>query len=458
MKKVGIVGGGISGLTCAYKLQHDFDVTLFEKEQQLGGHARTTRVDGSNTEAAVSVVAEMTYVEFFKLMGEIGFDDFKSYNLDGLLAHDRKRIDFYLDSNLKRLAKLYPKYLLNKPQGVLNTLQLLPFLNRLYADYRSGKLDDKLVLDAYTLYPGYRTLISTVLSILSLITSVQLKNSTIKHVLNFAFDFENNQEKVNPLVQILKLFKDVTVPEGGVGAYIEKLAENTQASFITGGGIQRVTRNSNGTVTVATESGKKHIFDAVIVASQPFHVSDFLEYKNSSEAEIFNRLENLVTHSLVTNHRDKGIYEGVSPVDGLVDFRMDHHENTSQTTIDRGDHYYTAQILPENFKALTRKTDGYYDTGFTPDNYSIARDKILTQYVHAVQHMTQETSDYFEEINGFNGEDNLYFCCAALSKYPTSQEGGVRSALNTSKEIMAWDKKTKKKKRASSDVLENSVL
>lgn len=427
-KKVGVIGGGIGGLACAYKLQDAFEVSVFEKEQALGGQARTVDVDGVRVEVAVSVVAEITYIEFFKLMREIGFDDFKPYGLDGLLAHDRDHIDYYLDTNLKRLTKLFPKYLFNKPQGVINTLQLLPFLNRLYKDYHSGKLDDKLVLDAYTLYPRYRTLISTVLSILSLITSVQVKNSTISHLLNFVFDFENNTSRVNPLLQVLNLFSDVTVPEGGVGAYMDELALSTNASFYQGKGVKQVKRNSDGSVTVNTEEGVEHVFDAVIIATQPFQVASFLDFDTPEEAAMFNRLQTLVTHTMVTNHRDSGIYEGVSPTNGLVDFRMDHHENTSQTTIDRDDHYYTAQTLPDSFDFSIAKTQGYFDTGVTPDNYSVDPDKILTQHIHGIQHMTKETSGYFDRINQQSGENNLYFCCAALSKYPTSQEGGVRSA------------------------------
>ena len=77
MRKIGIVGGGITGVTCAHELQHAYDVTVFEREDQLGGHARTVRVGGVDTEAAVSVLGTLTYEEFFRLMGRIGFDSFE---------------------------------------------------------------------------------------------------------------------------------------------------------------------------------------------------------------------------------------------------------------------------------------------------------------------------------------------------------------------------------------------
>ena len=40
-KKIAIVGAGISGLSAAYYLSESHDVTLYEAEPRLGGHART---------------------------------------------------------------------------------------------------------------------------------------------------------------------------------------------------------------------------------------------------------------------------------------------------------------------------------------------------------------------------------------------------------------------------------
>lgn len=47
MKSIAIVGGGVSGLTCAQLLKDRYDVTVFEKESTVGGLVRCQRVDGS---------------------------------------------------------------------------------------------------------------------------------------------------------------------------------------------------------------------------------------------------------------------------------------------------------------------------------------------------------------------------------------------------------------------------
>ena len=42
--KIAVLGAGISGVGSAYILSKKYDVDLYEKENRLGGHARTTLV------------------------------------------------------------------------------------------------------------------------------------------------------------------------------------------------------------------------------------------------------------------------------------------------------------------------------------------------------------------------------------------------------------------------------
>ncbi len=53
MKKLAIIGTGISGLGVAYLLHKDYDITVYEQEPRLGGHARTIDVPTQNGNIAV---------------------------------------------------------------------------------------------------------------------------------------------------------------------------------------------------------------------------------------------------------------------------------------------------------------------------------------------------------------------------------------------------------------------
>src|SRR5262249_34120371 len=56
--RVGIIGAGASGLVSAWLLEHNYDVTLFEKEDRLGGHAYTIPVSINNQTIPIEAGAE----------------------------------------------------------------------------------------------------------------------------------------------------------------------------------------------------------------------------------------------------------------------------------------------------------------------------------------------------------------------------------------------------------------
>ncbi len=74
---VAVIGAGVSGLTAAYLLSRTHDVTLFEAEDRLGGHAHTHDVRGSDgrqhaVDSGFIVHNDVTYPWLRKLFGELG--------------------------------------------------------------------------------------------------------------------------------------------------------------------------------------------------------------------------------------------------------------------------------------------------------------------------------------------------------------------------------------------------
>ncbi len=80
--KIAIIGGGISGLTAAYLLHHDYDLTLFEANDYVGGHTHTHELEAEGRRWSVDsgfiVYNEKTYPNFIKLLEKLKVDSQKS--------------------------------------------------------------------------------------------------------------------------------------------------------------------------------------------------------------------------------------------------------------------------------------------------------------------------------------------------------------------------------------------
>ncbi len=73
--RIAVVGSGISGLTAAYLLAPHAEVTLYEKEARLGGHANTAHISWNNRTIAVDtgfmVFNPEKYPNFISLLSQL---------------------------------------------------------------------------------------------------------------------------------------------------------------------------------------------------------------------------------------------------------------------------------------------------------------------------------------------------------------------------------------------------
>ncbi|MGB0936111.1 MAG: NAD(P)/FAD-dependent oxidoreductase [Colwellia sp.] len=76
MKRIAIIGSGVSGLTAAYLLSKKHDVTVFEKNDRVGGHTATVDIEQNGEKLAIDtgfiVFNDKTYPNFLALLSEIG--------------------------------------------------------------------------------------------------------------------------------------------------------------------------------------------------------------------------------------------------------------------------------------------------------------------------------------------------------------------------------------------------
>jgi predicted NAD/FAD-binding protein len=76
MARIAVVGSGISGLTAAYVLARDHQVTVIEKNDYLGGHTHTHAIELEGKQLHVDtgfiVYNDRTYPNFIRLLDQLG--------------------------------------------------------------------------------------------------------------------------------------------------------------------------------------------------------------------------------------------------------------------------------------------------------------------------------------------------------------------------------------------------
>lgn len=76
MKKIAVIGSGISGLTTAYLLNQQYDVSVFETNDYIGGHTATIDINHLGKDYKIDtgfiVFNNKTYPNFLKLLDQLG--------------------------------------------------------------------------------------------------------------------------------------------------------------------------------------------------------------------------------------------------------------------------------------------------------------------------------------------------------------------------------------------------
>ncbi|WP_206484308.1 FAD-dependent oxidoreductase [Thalassotalea sp. G2M2-11] len=130
MKNIAVIGSGVAGLTAAYLLTKKHHVTVFEKNDTIGGHTATVDVELDNQCYAIDtgfiVFNNKTYPYYLSLLSELGVDkqktemsfsvhncqtglEYNGHNLNTLFAQRRNLFRpkfWHLISEILRFNKL----------------------------------------------------------------------------------------------------------------------------------------------------------------------------------------------------------------------------------------------------------------------------------------------------------------------------------------------------------------
>jgi predicted NAD/FAD-binding protein len=282
--RVAIVGSGIAGLTAAYRLQNDVDVTVFEQNDWIGGHTHTVDVtlDGQTyaVDTGFIVFNEWTYPRFLNLLSELN------------LAHQDTDMSFsvmsettgieYAGTNLSTLFAQRRRLL--SPSYYRFLRDIMRFNRTAIDDLANERISASVTLHNYLRKLSLCDLCHShyLLPMAAAIWSSDLKDVNQMPALFFIRFFKNHG-----LLSVTDRPQWYTLP-GGSRSYIAPLTASFRERIRLETPVKSVRNTSQG-VEVVTAVGVEK-YDAVVLAS---HSDQSLALFDESERAIRTILQGI---------------------------------------------------------------------------------------------------------------------------------------------------------------------
>lgn len=152
--KIAIIGSGISGLTSAYYLHKQHEITVYEADTRPGGHTATVDVALGDQHYSIDtgfiVFNDWTYPNFIRLMDEIGVVSRKS-DMSFSVSCERTGLEFAgVDGRLALLNGLFAQRRnLLSPSYIKMLLDIVRFNRLAVSDVELDRIDRDMTLRDY---------------------------------------------------------------------------------------------------------------------------------------------------------------------------------------------------------------------------------------------------------------------------------------------------------------------
>ena len=287
LPKIAVVGAGITGLTAAYRASKWAEVTLFEKEYQLGGHTHTVEITEDKQVWAVDmgfiVFNDRNYPRFNSLLQELDVAN-RVTDMSFGVSCEKTGLEYSGSGFLGLFAQRVNLLKLNHYKLLL---EILRFNKNATEDKRNGRVASNLSLENYLKQNKFSKSLQDhyIYPIGSAIWSTNNSNILRMPAIFFITFFVNHG--------LLSLNDRPTwfTILGGSSTYIKKFLKNFNGKIEKGVKVINVTRRAND-VIIQTSSGVE-VFDGVVVAS---HSDQTLKMLNQKELRILKTLEKIPYH------------------------------------------------------------------------------------------------------------------------------------------------------------------
>ncbi len=408
--KVAIIGGGIAGLTAAYLLQGEYDITLFEKEDRIGGNAYTLKTsDGNEIDISVFFYAKKSYQNFFNLLHDIGikirmgpFTDL-SMTMHNLDTDD----DDYFN-----------------PRGIITTLKLSDFvivkdlINSLINTkrglrlFRKGEFKGLTTQEGLKFLPGLKgnalKLVFFPICLASSMYYEELMNAPVEYFFNKLQIYFNSLRKIFGWSLI----------DCRSRVYINRLADYYQDKIILGSKIRSVVRTDKK-VILKMDGGSELEFDKVILACNADQALSLLASPTDAEKKLLGAWK--YKEGLVVVHKDSSFFPR-KELRSLYNFLYIERGDQVQTSINTC--YCFQKGVSDNCEYL-----GTQHPNFPIDDNLIEFKKVFRTPIY-----DKRSVPAIEGLHALNGKNNTYFCGSHFGY--GLHEDAVTSAINVANMLL----------------------
>lgn len=282
--KIAIIGSGIAGLTCAYLLNRQHDIQVYEASDWIGGHTHTVDVTVNGRTYAIDtgfiVFNDWTYPNFIRLLNQIGVG-FKPTEMSFSVSDPSTGVE-YNGHDLNTLFAQRRNLLSPAFWGMLR--DILRFNRQSQDDLANGRIGGEMTLGEYLERNGYgrRFIDHYIVPMGSAIWSMSLSE-----MLTFPLQFFVRFCKNHGLLSVSNR-PQWQVVEGGSRSYVAPLTAGFAERIRLNCPVSRVVRDASG-VTLYSAAGQER-FDKVVFACHSDQALALLDQASEQEREILGAL------------------------------------------------------------------------------------------------------------------------------------------------------------------------
>ncbi len=406
MKKIAIIGSGISGLTCAYYLSRRYRVTVFEANDYIGGHTHTVPVDHAGEQADIDtgfiVFNDRTYPNFIRLLHELEVP-YQPTEMSFSVRNDRIGLE-YNGHNLKTLFA--------QRANLVNPTfwRLLWDIQRFNRDVRkAARTGSMATIGDYLEANRFGALFAEnyLLPMIAAIWSMGLEESR-QFPLKFFVQFFENHGLLN-LIRRPQWYSII----GGSHSYIPPLTAPYRDQIRLSCEITGIERGQQS-VKVSGPWGEER-FDEVILACHSDQALKLLAEPSEAERQVLGDLT--FTDNRVILHTDTSLLPAEREAWASWNYRVEPDNQKPTLT-------YNMNIL----QCLDTR-----QVFLVTLNQEIPPDKILATFSYSHPAYTPKTLNAQVQWRKISGAERIHYCGAYW--FNGFHEDGVNSALRVCRDL-----------------------